>query len=602
MGLDNSVRPRNALKQPIGGMHLKQALISWSVFLVVALAYYYSPVHSIWDSAYSLLMDEAILHEGTPNMIAYQVPRGASLGFMNGYPWNIAIVKGRLLYVFPWGLPILSLPGVAIADALGYEIAPNHIYNPGNEIRVQSVFTTVVSAATIYLVYQTASSMLPLSWSLIITLSEAFGTQMWSDVSRSLWAQTWYLLLITTLIFLLMRNWHPAVVLGTLLVWAGFVRPMAGPTLLIIGFYVLCELRSRRARIIYLATMLLWVGVLGTLMLFFLGHLLAPIYNVGLITTRGFLSRLISVLISPGRGLLVYVPVVIAPLYLTARYWQQLRQQRAVIAAVAAISSTIVTLSCCSAWWGGWSYGPRDLVETIPWFSLLAILGVKAFLDDVEQGAFRRRILICAAGLLLTVSIGMNAPGALSWSAQAWNGKPDIDTHPNRLWDWRNPQFLAWRQDISIKRPESADKLTAALEKENAACFGALAIAANKYVDGGFPLADLTPGETQRLGLLTLARGEIPPKGRSSWWKNLWLGGWDGRIGIGIVGNYQDVEFLVRKYEAEATDILFPYPSKLDTRRTGGYGQLLMTFTPEGIRRAANKTIRADAEGLNSRF
>jgi hypothetical protein len=82
----------------------------------------------------------------------------------------------------------------------------------------------------------------------------------------------------------------------------------------------------------------------------------------------------------------------------------------------------------------------------------------------------------------------------------------------------------------------------------------------------------------------------------------MWLGSWGGRVGVGIVGNYRDLEFLVQRYAPEATDVLFPYPNKLNPGRTAGCGQLLMTFTREGLRRAANMTERANDEVLSSRF
>ncbi len=153
---------------------------------------------------------------------------------------------------------------------------------------MQAVFAAVLSALTVCFVYETAASLLPVSWSLMIALSIAFATQMWSSASRSLWAQTWYLPLITLIIYFLLRGRFRLVPLATLLVWGGFVRPMAAPTLLILGVYILFELRSQWARIVYLATGLLWAGVLGATMLYFVGHLLAQVYNPGLFD-NGFL-------------------------------------------------------------------------------------------------------------------------------------------------------------------------------------------------------------------------------------------------------------------------------------------------------------------------
>jgi hypothetical protein len=129
-------------------------------------------------------------------------------------------------------------------------------------------------------------------------------------------------------------------------------------------------------------------------------------------------------------------------------------------------------------------------------------------------------------------------------------------------------------------------------EKQATASFDALLIAASRYVDGGFPLGKLAPGETQRLKLLTLPQGEVPPAGDSRWWQNLWLGSDGGLISVGIVGNYQDLKFLIRDYGPEATDIYFPFPDKFSERPKQNDGQLLISFTPEGLRRAADKAIR----------
>src|SRR5258707_1718986 len=47
-------------------------------------------------------------------------------------------------------------------------------------------------------------------------------------------------------------------------------------------------------------------------------------------------------------------------------------------------------------------------------------------------------------GLLLIVSLLINTAGATERATWFWNVKPlPIDEHPERLWDWRQPQFLA---------------------------------------------------------------------------------------------------------------------------------------------------------------
>jgi hypothetical protein len=79
------------------------------------------------------------------------------------------------------------------------------------------------------------------------------------------------------------------------------------------------------------------------------------------------------------------------------------------------------------------------LMETILWFVLLTILGLKAATTP-------RPAMIWAAAALLTLSVSFNAFGALSWSSATWNIQPSIDATPQRAWDWKHPQFLAWMQ------------------------------------------------------------------------------------------------------------------------------------------------------------
>jgi hypothetical protein len=139
----------------------------------------------------------------------------------------------------------------------------------------------------------------------------------------------------------------------------------------------------------------------------------------------------------------------------------------------------------------------------------------------------------------------------------------------------------------------SFDKVTVQqmAQKQTAISFAALVTAASRYVDGGYPLARLAPGEAQRLKLLTLPDSPTSPGDDSNGWQNLWLGSRGTLIGVGIIGRYQDLDFLIHDYGPYAVDIFFPFSKRLAKGGGNGNGLLLMTFTPQGLRRAANKTI-----------
>ena len=60
-------------------------------------------------------------------------------------------------------------------------------------------------------------------------------------------------------------------------------------------------------------------------------------------------------------------------------------------------------------------------------------------------------------------------------------------------------------------------------------------------------------------------------------------------VGIGIEGDYEDLQPLVDEYGADATEIFFPFPRRLAPGAARGTGQLLIVFTPAGLGRVTSK-------------
>jgi hypothetical protein len=421
----------------------RRGVIGVVLLLSVASIFYICPVHYLSDGGFSLLMDEAIIHEWTPNMLTYQVPRGHGGLFINdGYPWNIKVINGRLLYVYPWGSPLLSLPAVAIFNAAGFRVAPHHKYNGYNELRMQAIIAAGLCAITIWVIFQTAGCLLPLWWSLAIALGAAFGTSIWSSASRTLWPQTWDVLLITIGIWILLSGSIRPFLLGTVLAWACLVRPQVIPDVAAITVYVLVRY-ERWFLWRYAAAGALWTVPVSATMWFFTGGFFSAYYSAELLDfPHQFWERLYGVLFSPSRGLIVFSPIALVPIYLTIRYWKVLPERHLAIVASVIVGMHLVILSSWFMWWGGGSYGPRMLLETVPWFVLLAIFGVRAFLEDNLLSVRRRLVMGSVAAIVLAVSMAMNAPGALAANSISWR---HLDhQHLGALWDWHDPQFLCW--------------------------------------------------------------------------------------------------------------------------------------------------------------
>lgn len=368
-------------------------------------------------------------------------------------------VNGHLYYNYPVGSSILSIPFVPVLNAFGLSpVRADGGYDPDGELAMQRFVAGALMALFASLLFLTARRVLPAGWSVVVALAGAFGTQVWSTASRVLWSHTWGLLLLGLVIFLLVaserggRRISP-VLLASVLVWMYFVRPIHAIALATVSVYVLLFTYDRKSFLRYALTVAGWLALFVAFSYHHYGRVLPPYYLHGGFrlgrSVTAYVLHTAGHLISPSRGLLLYVPVVLFVAYLLARYRGRVPSPRLAALALANILGVTMIVLAWGHWWGGHSYGPRLLTELVPWLALLGILGVAAMLDAAEppadRGLRRRRSMELAVGAaLLVLSVAINARGALSWDTVLWNYFPaDVDRRPARLWDWSEPQMLA---------------------------------------------------------------------------------------------------------------------------------------------------------------
>jgi hypothetical protein len=101
-----------------------------------------------------------------------------------------------------------------------------------------------------------------------------------------------------------------------------------------------------------------------------------------------------GLLVSPGRGLLVYFPLALASIWALARIRHT--QPRLVIFVAASVTSLIAIYSCWPEWHGGWCLGPRFLEPLVPFL----VLPLGFVIDDA---AIDRRARL-AVGILALLS------------------------------------------------------------------------------------------------------------------------------------------------------------------------------------------------------
>ncbi|HEY0006147.1 MAG TPA: hypothetical protein VGB17_15310 [Pyrinomonadaceae bacterium] len=436
----------------------KEFLIGALLFVLSLMVFIFSPVRTPGETKYSVLVSQSLLYHRSFALDHYELSlpqpleRIGNSSKLKGPP--LELVGGHIYHYSAPGSHILSTPFVALMNLFGLSAVDSAgRYDPQGEMKIEKFLAALLMAALSAIFFLTARLVLPLGWSLVLALGAAFGTQVWSDASRVVEADTWAILLTGIAVYLLLaletgkREGHP-VWLASLLAWSYFCRPTSSLTIIVISLYLFIS--QRRLFALYALTGLVWLALFIAYSWSNFGQLLPSYFQAGRLEFSLFGTALAGNLFSPGRGLLVYVPALLFVLYALVRYRAHLPARRLVLSALFIIPAYLLTISGFAHWWAGHSYGPRYCTGLIPWLALLAILSIKAMLSaHVEQGergqaAWGWSFQLMAGCCLLALSIMIHARGAVSDATREWNFKPaDVDQHPERLWDWRYPQFLA---------------------------------------------------------------------------------------------------------------------------------------------------------------
>jgi len=419
------------------------------IVVVAFVVFWFSPIHQVTDSTYSMLLSESLLKHRSFALDHYAI----SPAEVEAHT-QLERVNDHIYYYAPAGGPILSIPLVAVMNAFHLTaVNPDGTFNLRGEVKMQALLAALLMAALAGVFFFTARLLLSRTWSVFIALGAVFGTQIWSTASRALWSHTWEILLLGLVVWMLLaaetgrRKLRP-MPLATLLAWSYFARPAAAVPILAVTIYILLIHRRDFAR--YALAGSFWAAVLAVYSWVHFGHLLPRYYREQISIDNPWFS-LTGNLTSPSRGLLVYVPVLAFVIYLLAGFWKEVAYKRLVWLALFVVAAHFITLASLKTWWGGAGYGARLTTDLVPWFLLLSIVGVDAMLKSRARSAqpsrVKWRIPITAGLALLLVSIFINGRGAISrettnWETWRWEARP-AERDNRALWDWRYPQFLA---------------------------------------------------------------------------------------------------------------------------------------------------------------
>ena len=402
--------------------------------LACALAFALSPRREAGDGTFALLTSASLAGSGSFDLDRVVPPAQLEGGRDAGV---LRLVDGHTRIAAPPGTALLSMPFVPLLR-LGAQGPP-----VVREARAGHLAASLLMGALAGVLFLLARVFVGPGASALVALAAVLGTPVWSVASRGLWSHTWAVLLLAIALLLVARaevgggRPRPAAV-AVLLAAAYATRPDAVGAILPLAVHVARDGRQRRSFLAGLAVALTALG--GVTWMQSGAFFVWPGLGVG-VRLGDVPAQLMAQLASPSRGLVWFVPTVVLVAYLLARYRPPngplLRLGLVTIAAHALLQAWN------HQWHGGYTYGPRMLVELVPFLALLAALGLAAR-RDAPAGARVRRAEAAWAALLVAAAVAMHARGAWSQRAWQWNSSPTtIDADPSRVWDWHEPQMLA---------------------------------------------------------------------------------------------------------------------------------------------------------------
>jgi Dolichyl-phosphate-mannose-protein mannosyltransferase len=417
----------------------------WMVplFVLIVSVHALSEIKVPGDSAWVLHTAQSILSEGNTDLTEYGLVEGVD----NQY--TLVWVDGKPYNMFPLGPALWALPALALADG-GMRVFSGRSYETVLQVQaatdMQELVASLAVATAALLLWSLLRALgLNRRRALILVLFFAFGTSAWSVASRALWPHGPSLVWLgTVLLCLVLAERRPGLLwlAGAALALAFVTRPTNA--LSVIGLTIYAVWRFRRQ-----AWGLVVAGGIGAVL--FAGHnlavygaLLPPYFQPDRLTgSSTVLEALAGNLVSPGRGLLVYTPVLFFGFW-GWKQWQRDDQWRPLVNALALIIiAHWIAISRFPHWWGGWCYGPRFFSDLLIYFMIMLVPVVRALEFRTRAGRMRTvafAMTMVAGGVIHWA--GANATGTMQWNAHPAN----IDQKSERVWDWKDPQFLRWQE------------------------------------------------------------------------------------------------------------------------------------------------------------
>lgn len=330
---------------------------------------------------------------------------------------------------------------------------------------IAKISASVLTSAAVTLAFFTARRYTSTHRALFIAIALGIGTGYWSTTSQTLWQHETAAFGLSLAVLGFTALDAPLVSMvttGAGLALAGTSRPQLAPAIAVLLLGVVARAGWRRAIIpigivaaaaVALMTVhMQWFGtVLGGMPILEALHpRVHATESTFTFTADGFLGLWIS----PNRGLLIFSPIVAGVAAGMKKLLHDDWRAATRWCAVAALAQYVL-YSAYAVWWGGHTYGPRYMLDVLPFLVPLA----------AAVGTWRvSRAGMASLALAFAWSVAVAGLGAFVFPNERWNLMPeDVDRHHERLWDWSDTQIQrAWLAGASPQNfslpPFSADR------------------------------------------------------------------------------------------------------------------------------------------------
>ncbi|TGK48558.1 hypothetical protein [Leptospira bouyouniensis] len=392
------------------------------IFILIAAVYIVSRPMVTLDSYWAIPTSLSLINEGNFELDEY-------IGYGLRESYASILIENHYYNFFPYGISILISP---IIFFLNFFISESIWFN--HHAQLEKLSATIIVLISLLFLYRLFTFYLLKKKAAFLIFAIALGTPLLTSGSRALWQHPGSVLLLSIVLLILNSKKQTRFslnLIGIILVFSYVVRPTNIIPLVFISYYLIRNYRANR--MMYIITILIMLVLFFILNFFLFDDFIHPYYRSNRLSFDWELFRIaiFGNLLSPNRGILIWSPVLFV-IFLTI--FISGPDKPILLLCLTVVIMHLLAISMFPHWWGGHSVGPRFFTDIIPFFGLILAIVWKHFQDS--------QLFSLVFLFLAMLSITIHISAAFSKKTQLWNIRGgDVNIFPERIWDWKKPQF-----------------------------------------------------------------------------------------------------------------------------------------------------------------